>query len=87
MKLEIDEDDDEAGPRYEYYKSDKLLGQLYRAVDEGKIWLEDIHTEKTVTSGPSFWDQLLLHATDRCNEIGCSGWKERLEEARRIRSA
>ena len=83
---EIDDDDDDSGPRYQYYKSEKLLGHLYRAVDERKIWAEDIHI-KLSTGGPSFWDEFLLHITERCNKLGCSGWNERMEEARRIRSA
>ncbi|OAA55404.1 RNA-dependent RNA polymerase [Cordyceps fumosorosea ARSEF 2679] len=57
----LDDDDgdgDDMGltkPRY--HRSDKILGRLYRGVDEKKIWSEDIH--RTVpTGGPSVWDQL-----------------------------
>ena len=33
-----DEDEDDSEPRRKYYKSEKVLGKLYRAIDERKIW-------------------------------------------------
>ncbi|KGQ04334.1 RNA-dependent RNA polymerase 1 [Beauveria bassiana D1-5] len=57
-----EEDDDDgndmalAKPRY--HRSEKILGRLYREIDEGKIWSEDIH-RPIPTDGPSVWVQLL----------------------------
>ena len=34
---EEDGEDDAEGPRYKYYKSEKILGKLFRVVDERKI--------------------------------------------------
>lgn len=78
--------DDEDGPRHEYYKSDKILGKLYRSVDEKKIWYEDI---KTVAhdGGPSFWNEFIVSAQDECANFGTVEWSRRREEAERIRHA
>lgn len=55
---EHDEDDAFAGARHRYHRSEKVLGKLYRAVDEHKIWTEDI--SKTVDmKGPTIWEQIL----------------------------
>lgn len=35
-------EDEDSEPRRKYYRSEKVLGQLYRAVDERKIWHGDV---------------------------------------------
>jgi hypothetical protein len=35
----MDEDDDDF-PRYRYYESDRIIGRLYRAIDEREIFEE-----------------------------------------------
>jgi hypothetical protein len=78
-----EDDDDDAGPRHRYYKSDKILGQLYRAVEEQKIWAEDIRM--TVQTGNlSFWGDLLSSLKVRVAGIGPVEWRHRLDEAHRI---
>ncbi|OTA57896.1 RdRP-domain-containing protein [Hypoxylon sp. EC38] len=82
----LEDEDDESGPRHHYYRSDKVLGQLYRAIDEKKIWKKDIH--KPIGShGPSVWEQLLLYLKAKSVELGLFNWQARLAEARRIREA
>lgn len=78
-----DDEDNEEGPRYKYYKSEKILGQLYRAVDEQKIWAENI---KMVieADGPSFWDQLIAGLDQRVRSIGAVEWEHRAGEAQGI---
>jgi hypothetical protein len=56
--LENADDDVMARSKPNYYQSEKILGHLYRNVDEKKIWDEDIHRSIN-TAGPSVWDQLL----------------------------
>lgn len=80
------EDDDEGGPRHSFYASDKILGKLYRAVDEQKIWAEDIRMT-VVVEGPSVWEELLAALTERASAIGPLEWQHRLEEAHGIRHA
>ncbi|CCC05810.1 unnamed protein product [Sordaria macrospora k-hell] len=84
--LKPDNDDDDDTPRYKYYASKKLLGKLYRAVDETKIWTRDIKLE-VLSDGPSFWDELERSLLKRIGTIGEVRWKHRLDEARRIRES
>lgn len=81
-----DDEDSEDGPRHRYYASDKILGQLYRAVDEQNIWTHDIRMT-VAASGPSFWDQLLTGLEGRVGAIGRVEWQHRSAEAHRIRHA
>ncbi|KAK3387915.1 RNA dependent RNA polymerase-domain-containing protein [Podospora didyma] len=88
----IHQEDDEdmiigAAPRHRFYVSDKVLGRLYRAVDESKIWQEDIRM-KVPMGGASFWDQTITALTLRVRDtIGDVEWKHRSAEAKRIRHA
>lgn len=58
----VDGDDDgEDGMgrvRHRFQRSEKILGRLYREVDEKKIWNGHIH-RKIAMDGPSVWDQLM----------------------------
>ncbi|GAB1313705.1 RNA-dependent RNA polymerase [Madurella fahalii] len=81
-----DDEDNEEGPRHKYYRSDRILGQLYRGVDEEKIWAKDIKM-KTSPKGPSFWDQLVAGIERRVSAIGPIEWQHRSAEAQRIRHA
>jgi len=85
-KDDEDEEDDEGGPRHRFYASDKILGKLYRAVDEQKIWAEDIRMS-VMAKGPSVWDELLTALTERVRAIGPLEWHHRLEQAHGIRHA
>ncbi|KAI0834233.1 RdRP-domain-containing protein [Hypoxylon sp. FL0890] len=82
----LEDDEDESGPRHHYYRSEKILGKLYRAIDEKKVWKKDIH--KPVRShGASIWEQLLLYTKKKSVELGLCNWPAVLEDARRIREA
>ncbi|KAF3070560.1 putative RNA-dependent RNA polymerase 2 [Daldinia childiae] len=87
MKALVPEDeDDDSGPGHVYYNSDKILGALYRAIDEKRIWKNDIH-QYVSRVGPSVWEQLLQYINGKCNELGYVDWEAALDEARRIRDA
>ena len=77
------EGDDAEGPRHKYYKSKKVLGELYRAIDERKIWRDDIKT--TTAPGLDFWDTFPGGIQSQIEAIGCARWEQRLDEAERIR--
>ncbi|KAI1656249.1 RdRP-domain-containing protein [Daldinia decipiens] len=81
-----EDEDDDNGPGHVYYKSDKILGALYRAIDEKRIWKNDIH-QSVSRLGPSVWDQLLQYINGRYDELGYTHWETALDEARRIRDA
>ncbi|KAL8337689.1 hypothetical protein RB598_006535 [Gaeumannomyces tritici] len=73
-------------PRFKYYKSGKILGKLYREVDEEKIWRNDVH-RRVAASGPSFWETFLNLILDRAAAVGAMSWPVRVDEARRIKGA
>ncbi|TRX89845.1 hypothetical protein FHL15_009278 [Xylaria flabelliformis] len=83
--VEEDEDDD-TGPRHKFYKSTKILGKLYRAIDEKKIWKDDIHLVVN-RHGSSLWDELFVYIRHQCENLGDVDWKAALDEAHRIRQA
>ncbi|KAI1337354.1 RdRP-domain-containing protein [Xylariaceae sp. FL0016] len=80
------DEDDEIGPKYRYYESIKVLGKLYRAIDEKKIWKDNIHIPIN-HFGKSIWDEVLLYVLNKCQELGKVDWKSALGEARSIRQA
>ncbi|KAM7199773.1 RNA-dependent RNA polymerase 1 [Naviculisporaceae sp. PSN 640] len=81
------DEDDEDGPRHRYYFSDRVLGKLYRAVDEERIWNEDIR-QVLPRGGASFWDQLITRFQERIKSLGYQiDWHHRSEEAHRLRHA
>lgn len=85
--LEHDEDD-ETGPRHQYYTSHKTLGSLYRAIDERKIWKNDIHGLFD-RFGAILWDQLWVHVTNelKIKSLGAIKWRAAREEAISIQNA
>ncbi|KAL2174451.1 RNA dependent RNA polymerase-domain-containing protein [Thermothelomyces heterothallicus CBS 202.75] len=80
VQEDSDSEDEEGQPRYGYYKSERIIGQLYRAVDERKIWSKDI---KMIIKarGPSFWDEMLAALKQRVSEIGPVEWRHRSNQA------
>ncbi|KAL4862886.1 hypothetical protein BDV12DRAFT_178207 [Aspergillus spectabilis] len=82
-----DDDDADSGPVYTYYRSEKILGNLYRAINEHKIWTEEIQSE--VEPDPeAVWTKVIRSLTRRCIEMGASvNWKHHVETARQLRLA
>lgn len=81
-----DDEDDNTGPQYQYYKSDRILGKLYRAIDERRIWNDEVKV-RAVRHAASVWDSLLLYVEDKCEELGGVDWRPALQEAHGIRQA
>lgn len=84
---EEDDNADDGMARYKtkHYPSEKMLGQLYRNVDEKKIWDEDIHRSIN-TAGPSVWDQLLTIVETEIVRYNLDvDWTRSSEEAWKIR--
>ncbi|CRG92726.1 hypothetical protein PISL3812_09792 [Talaromyces islandicus] len=71
-------------PVYNYYRSDKLLGQLYRAIDEQKIWKENIRPKRTAATA-SFWSRFIQGAITKCNIRRPIRWIGHRDVARRLR--
>lgn len=81
-----DEDDDDtiSAPSFQYYYSEKILGRLYREIDEKKIWFENI---KIPYQKPgTVWYTLLDYIVSECKAtVGDLDWKSWMPEARDIR--
>ncbi len=87
VRPDDDDDDEGEGPRHTYYQSEKILGKLYRAVNEQRIWAENIKI--TDTEDVNFWETF-LHGVEAkmVNELGGDlNWSHRRDEAERIRHA
>ncbi|KAF5012175.1 hypothetical protein FDECE_1765 [Fusarium decemcellulare] len=82
----VDAEDTMGQTKYKYYKSEKILGHLYRNVDEKKIWNEDIHRSIDM-EGPSVWDQLLTTVETEIVKYKLDiDWTRKSDEAWKIRS-
>lgn len=68
-----DDEDDNTGPQYEYYKSDKILGKLYRAVDEQRIWKDNINS-RVAQSEDLVWGKLREHIYAECEQFQVVDW-------------
>ncbi|GLA19846.1 hypothetical protein AnigIFM62618_007970 [Aspergillus niger] len=83
IQAAYDEDDD-MEPFHKYYRSEKILGKLYRGVDERQIWQEDIQS-KVQPNEDEFWNEFLWSTLELCDKIGDLSWERWLDEARHIR--
>jgi gamma-glutamylcysteine synthetase len=71
---------------HKYYRSEKILGKLYRAIDEHKIWSQEIHTT-TQPNPKAFWKKVIDSLTIRCIALGASpNWQAHAQTARQIRA-
>lgn len=59
-------DDEEDTPTYKYYESDKILGKLFRAIDEREIFADIQKTWKPQTLGISIFRVILNYIEDNC---------------------
>ncbi|KAK8009403.1 hypothetical protein PG991_011954 [Apiospora marii] len=82
-----DEDEENDSPRFKYYESDKILGQLYRAIDEKRIWHESVRVNTKHVAGPPVWNALISLIESECTETlgGEVDWKQYEAEAIKIR--
>ncbi|KAB8216270.1 RNA dependent RNA polymerase-domain-containing protein [Aspergillus novoparasiticus] len=81
-----DDDDADVEEPYRYYKSEKILGKLYRAIDEQSIWRKHVLSE-TETDEGFFWNSVMDDCLRRCKSLPRTPREEHLDEAKRIRAA
>lgn len=87
--MEVDDDEDEGDdgfgrPKYRYHKSEKVLGELYRAIDEKNLWKQLVGK---VDKGHSLWDEVGELVENGLQDLGIHvEWRVRLDEARKVRS-
>jgi hypothetical protein len=80
-KAEIDDEEDT--PTYKYYESDKILGKLFRAIDEGEIFADIQKTRKPRSTGTSIF-QVILNYFEKNGTLSLLG--RHMERARGIRA-
>ncbi len=78
-----EENEDLDAPRYKFYSSEKILGKLYRGVQEDKIWNDDIR--RVIPHNDRFWENLILNFQRQINVIGETNWRYRRQEAESLR--
>ena len=91
-KSDAQDDEEEAGPGYKFYESDKLLGRLFRAIDE-RQFLSSVQDEADAgLSRPPSRAQSILkpvwkHIQRQCLVRGCEmpDWRRHVSRARGIR--
>ena len=82
--IPANDDDEDAGAQFQYYKSDKILGRLFRAVDEERIWHDSVRYK--VKRDPTLMWETLRHKVDRiCKDYGLN-WRGQEEKARELRT-
>jgi hypothetical protein len=78
-----DGDEDEEFTRYRYYESSRILGKLFRAIDEQKIFEEiQTHSRQITLHTSSIIESLWVYVQHKCKLIQ---WEHKLEWARDIR--
>lgn len=85
---DADDEDGMGMAKHKYYKSLKILGELYRGVDEKKIWANDVQRPVDM-SGPPLWDQLSTHVWNALWDEGYSmldiDYRRQIDHAWKIR--
>jgi len=91
-KQQAGDDDDEDYQSYTYYESDKVLGKLYRAIDEEEVFREiqqmgqprgvSIVDRSNIVSHINVMDSLLAYVKQRCVSLN---WTHFIEMAQDIR--
>ncbi|KAJ9606772.1 hypothetical protein H2200_008781 [Cladophialophora chaetospira] len=85
-------DAEEDSPKYQFYESDKVLGRLFRAIDERKILASLQNDPAAMLSRPGGGAQSVLgsvwnHIQSQCQEIGLQlpNWQRHVSRARGVR--
>lgn len=72
--------------KHRFYRSGKILGELYRRVDENKIWMQDI-SRKVDETPTTIWIQMLGLVHQRIDKLGVDiQCARQLEKALTIRN-
>lgn len=81
---EEQDEDDNLGPRYEYYQSEKINGVLFDAIDEQKIWYQQI--QRQTKTDITVWTDIFRHIVRECKRklVGIY-WENLRDEALEIR--
>jgi len=81
-----EEGDDAEGPRHRFYKSEKILGKLYRRVDEQQIWAKDVKWSRR-GQDRDFWNRLKTGLQSSASSVGVAylDWWGKRADAEQLR--
>ena len=81
---DVVEDEDDDFTKYRYYRSEKVLGKLYRAIDERKIFegIKNRSANPEITRESTLIDSAWKYVLEQCALIQ---WEHKLDWARDIR--
>ena len=79
-------EEENEGPKYEYYESAKVLGKLYRAINESEIF-QDLQQSTSSTIEARRDDRAIIRKVWEhvSRKIPSTRWKRYVSEARQIR--
>ncbi|KAL5396190.1 hypothetical protein PMIN03_012983 [Paraphaeosphaeria minitans] len=78
------DEDDNIGPQYRYYPSEKINGLLFDAIDERNIWYKDIKGD--IKTDGAVWAEFLSRMTRDCKaKLGGVRWGHLKDDAFSIR--
>ncbi len=77
-----DNNDDDDFPAYRYYKSHKILGKLYRAIDEHEVFSEIKKYRMLSNKIPSVLNRVWAHIYKKCWNLQ---WAQHVTWAEEIR--
>lgn len=84
-----DEEEDAFRPAHKFYRSGKILGRLYRNIDEKRMWDQDVRRPVT-TEGPTVWEQFIGMMEKKLSEhapgVGRISWEHWKAEAWALRN-
>lgn len=85
---EYNDEEEDSGPGFRYYLSDKVLGQLYRAINEQKIWNESVRIDRRQGDANEVWSRFQSYVIEQCDDrLGGVAWHSFMDEAWDIRRA
>ncbi|KAJ2899354.1 RNA-dependent RNA polymerase [Zalerion maritima] len=79
-----EDEDEDSGAQYQYYRSKKILGRLFRAVKEEKIWHDSVNI-KAKRDKTKLWVELRDHVDAAVKCYGLK-WSHRTTKAQGLRT-
>jgi hypothetical protein len=82
LSTQDNNNDDDDFPAYRYYESDRILGKLYRAIDEHEVFSEIKRYRMLSSKIPSVLDRVWSHVHKKCWNLQ---WAQHVPWAQEIR--
>lgn len=84
LATQDDNNDDDDFPAYRYYESDKILGKLYRAIDEHEVFSEIKKYRMLSAKSRSVLERVWEHVHEKCWNLQWAQHGTRAKEMREM---